>query len=98
MHFIKNYFKDTKGEESALRFKKMILRYCALSYALLMTTICPEMKKKFSDHGSIFEKGLATQFEIKCLRMKQTCTTWMEKWWIPINWACCITQKARSLL
>ena len=92
-------FLGEKGEESALQLKKTILRYCAFSYTLLMSSICPELKKIFSENETaIIEKGLATPSEIEQIKMKQTYVSCLEKWWLPINWACCIAQKASYLL
>ena len=74
-----------------MELKKTILRQCALSYTLLMKTISSDMKSNFKDAEAIIEKGLATQAEIDSLG-----TFWTEKWWIPINWACCRAQKEQN--
>ena len=45
------------------------------------------------DSEKIIEKSLATQIEINYLKKGQC---WKEKWWIPINWACCLAQKEQN--
>ena len=71
------YLKGIKGEESALNLKKKILRYSALSYTLLMSSISEPMEKKFMDINRpdiLIEKNLVTKEEIESLRDDKVCT------------------------
>ena len=64
------YIKGTKGEESALNLKKKILRYSALSYTLLMSSISEPMEEKFMNLNRpdiLIEKNLVTKEEIESL-------------------------------
>ena len=69
--------KGIKGEESALNLKKNILRYAALSYTLLMSSISEPMEQKYMNINRpdiLIEKNLVTKEEIESLKDDKVCT------------------------
>jgi hypothetical protein len=71
--------------EKGIQLKKTILRYCLLSWTLLMHKISPIMKKEYPYLSEqLFDKGLITKVEVEKLTKKHQTSD--ELWWIPINW------------
>ena len=86
-----------KGSTSAIQLRKSLLRYCLLSWTLLMSTISPIMKKKYADSAEpneLLAKGLITQNEIQKLMRNETGSMpWWDKWWLPMNWCMLLINK-----
>ena len=86
-----------KGSTSAIQLRKSLLRYCLLSWTLLMSTISPIMKKKYADSAEpneLLSKGLITQNEIQKLMRNETGSmAWWDKWWLPMNWCMLLINK-----
>ena len=86
-----------KGPYSAMKLKKKLLRYCLLSWTLLMSKISPILKAKYAndaDPNELLAKGLITPQEVKILtRNDNTSMAWLDKWWIPMNWCMLLINK-----
>ena len=86
-----------KGSTSAIQLRKSLLRYCLLSWTLLMSTISPIMKKKYADSAEpneLLAKRLITQNEIQKLMRNETGSmAWWDKWWLPMNWCMLLINK-----
>jgi len=86
-----------KGPYSAMKLKKKLLRYCLLSWTLLMSKISPILKAKYAkdaDPNEVLAKGLITPEEVKILtRNDNTSMAWLDKWWIPMNWCMLLINK-----
>lgn len=86
-----------KGPYSAMKLKRKLLRYCLLSWTLLMSKISPILKAKYAndaDPNELLAKGLITPQEVKILtRNDNTSMAWLDKWWIPMNWCMLLINK-----
>ena len=58
---------DGKNDEEAHLFKITVLRYCMLSYCLLLKKISKGMKKELWSSETIVDKGLITPNEVEHL-------------------------------
>jgi len=79
---------DGKNDEEAHMFKITVLRYCLLSYCLLMRKISKGMKREFWSVERIADKGLITDKEIDLLDPNRDIKTISLKWSAPLTWAC----------
>merc|ERR1711892_789139 len=79
---------DGKNNEEAHLFKITVLRYCMLSYCLLMRKISKGMKKEFWSYEAIVDKGLITPKEVKHLDPGGDIEVMSLKWFAPLSWAC----------
>ena len=79
-----------KGPISAIRFKKTILRYCMITWALMMAKISPIIADGYIENNSpdqLIEMGLITPEEFEKLSESDgTSMTWSDKWWMPMTW------------
>ena len=79
-----------KGSYSAMILKKKLLRYCLLSWTLLMSKISPILKAQYAnnvDPNELLNKGLITPQEVDILTRKdETSMAWLDKWWMPMTW------------
>ena len=87
-----------KGSMSAMKLKKTLLRYCMLSWTLMMGKISPSIKEKYTNDASntaaLISKGLVTQSEIEKLSKNDgTSMVWSDKWWIPMTWSMLLINK-----
>jgi len=86
-----------KGPYSAMKLKRKLLRYCLLSWTLLMSKISPILKAKYAndaDPNELLAKGLITPQEVKILtRNDNTSMAWLDKWWMPMNWCMLLINK-----
>ena len=83
---------------SAMKLKKTLLRYCMLSWTLMMGKISPSIKGKYTNDASntaaLISKGLVTPSEIEKLSKKDgTSMVWLDKWWIPMTWSMLLINK-----
>ena len=94
---ILTYISGAKGDNSANKLKKTILRYSLLSWTMMFIQVNSNIKSKFGTEDGIVEKGLATAEEIKLLKshgsgntgdLGQPNVAWLDLWWIPLNWCC----------
>merc|ERR1711892_328680 len=79
---------DGKNNEEAHLFKITVLRYCMLSYCLLMRKISKGMKKEFWSYETILDKGLIAPNEVKHLDPGGDIEVMSLKWFAPLSWAC----------
>ena len=86
-----------KGPYSAMILKKKLLRYCLLSWTLLMSKISPILKAQYAnnvDPNELLNKGLITPPEVDILTRKdKTSMAWLDKWWMPMNWCMLLINK-----
>ena len=79
-----------KGPISAIRFKKTILRYCMITWALMMRKISPVIEEIYFENDSpdkLIEMGLITPEEFEKLSENDgTSVIWSDKWWMPMTW------------
>eukprot|EP00091_Calanus_sinicus_P006778 TRINITY_DN17528_c0_g1_i1.p1 TRINITY_DN17528_c0_g1~~TRINITY_DN17528_c0_g1_i1.p1 ORF type:complete len:262 (-),score=41.65 TRINITY_DN17528_c0_g1_i1:212-997(-) len=80
---------DQKTQDSALRLKKKIVRYCLLSWTMCLSAISPPLHDKFSSGEKYIQKGLMRKGEMKALQGDRP-ACWKDQWWIPITWAICL--------
>ena len=76
-----------KNDEEAHLFKLTVLRYCLLSYCLLMRKISKGMRKEYWSSATIVEKGLITQKEVEHLDSNNDIEMMSLKWFVPLAWA-----------
>jgi len=79
---------DGKNDEEAHLFKITVLRYCMLSYCLLMRKISKGMRKEFWSSETIVDKGLITAKEVQYLDPDGDIDVISLKWFAPLTWAC----------
>ena len=79
---------DGKNDEEANLFKITVLRYCMLSYCLLMRKISKGMKKQFWSYETVVDKGLITPKEGEHLDPGGDIEVMSLKWFAPLSWAC----------
>ena len=79
---------DGKNDEEAHLFKITVLRYCMLSYCLLMRKISKGMRKEFWSSETIVHKGLITAKEVQYLDPDGDIDVISLKWFAPLTWAC----------
>ena len=60
----------SKGHESAVTLKKKILRYCLLSWTMVMTQVNKVMFQEYGNDFSAVTKGLCTTEEINKLKVR----------------------------
>ena len=86
-----------KGKDSAMKLKKTVMRYCLLSWTLLMSKISPILKAQYAinvDPDELLNKGLITPQEVDILTRKdETSMAWLDKWWMPMNWCMLLINK-----
>ena len=79
-----------KGSISAIRFKKTILRYCMITWTLMMAKISPVIADNYIENNrpdKLIEMGLITPEEVEKLSEKDgTSMIWSDKWWMPMTW------------
>ena len=78
-----------KGSMSAMILKKTLLRYCMLSWTILMGKISPIIKEKYTNTDALIVKGLVTTSEIKKLYKNDDDLVW----WIPFEWSMLLINK-----
>jgi hypothetical protein len=61
---------DQKAQDSALRLKKKIVRYCLLSWTMCLSAISPLLHDKFSSGEKYIQKGLMRKGEMKALQVR----------------------------
>jgi len=79
---------DSNDGEKELKLKKTILRYCMLSYTLLMAEITKPGKSKADLIDIVSEKSLILPKEEVAFDGQDMA----KHWWVPINWACKLVQ------
>ena len=71
--------------------KKIIARYCLLSWTMCFNTFSQRLAEKFGKGEQLKEKRLLTQEEFECLRIgelgPERKTIFSDLWWIPLAWA-----------
>ena len=76
-----------KNDEEAHLFKITVLRYCLLSYCLLMRKISKGMKRQYWSSEIIIDKGLITRKEAEHLDSDGDLEVLSLKWYVPLSWA-----------
>ena len=74
--------------QKELRFKRVIARYCLLSWTMATTVLSPGMEEAFPNTDTLLQKGLITQAELRTMgadRMGHM--AWCDHWRTPLNWA-----------
>ena len=83
------------GSSHALEFKKTLLRFSLLTFALRMSAVSKPFYKSFDSEDKFIQKGLASHAEMKLLRPDLGSKLGRyDKWWVPINWCCHEVHKA----
>ncbi len=78
---------SAQGEAAALDLKKRILKYCLLSYAMLLKNISRNLTSDFEDNFEtiMMQKDLVSQDEMAKLKTVGG-DRWTVNWWVPLNW------------
>ena len=71
--------------------KKIIARYCLLSWTMCFNTFSQRLAEKFGKGEQLKERGLLTEEEFDCLRIAklgpERKKIFSDLWWIPLAWA-----------
>ena len=71
--------------------KKIIARYCLLSWTMCFNTFSQRLAEKFGKGEQLEKKGLLTPKEVECLRIgrlgPERKKIFSDLWWIPLAWA-----------
>ena len=79
---------DGKNDEEIHCFKKTVLRYCLLSYCLLLRKISKGMRREFCSTKALVDKELITQDELGHLDLNGDIEAVSLKWFVPLVWVC----------
>jgi len=78
---------DGKNDEEAHNFKILVLRYCLLSYCLVMRKISKGMRKEYWSTETLIDKGLITKKEAEHMDRDREVEVLSLKWFVPLAWA-----------
>ena len=82
------------GVQSVTLFRKTILRYCLLSWAMAFRKFS-NLRKQLYSHDDFIRKGLLTSKEYSILsRNGKEDIWWIDRWWVPLTWATNMVNKA----
>ena len=94
--------------ETVIEVKKMIGRYCLLSWTMCYNTVSPALVNKFGSVDNLVKKGLLMEREVAALQVilifppdilvsqvdrYSEDTLFSDKWWLPLNWAISLSNK-----
>ena len=87
--------KNPGGDaKSILLFRKTILRYCILSWAMAFRRFS-NLRKRLYSKDDFIEKGLLTPKEFSLLSNNGKDEIWWgDRWWVPLTWATNMVNKA----
>ena len=64
--------EDQEAQDSALRLRKKIVRYCLLSWTMCLASISPPLQAKFETGDKYVAKGLMKRRELRALQVVST--------------------------
>ena len=82
------------GEKSVTEFRKTVLRYCILSWAMAFRKFS-NLRNNLYSQDDFIKKGLLTSNEYTILsRNGEEEIWWFDQWWLPLTWATNMVNKA----